>query len=135
MEQQKKRAKELIKSEQFAHAKMIMLELARNGYNNAKFWSKLGDISIHLNELHDAQKYYKKSMLYDPHNINIYIKYSNLMLRRFGDTTSAESIYFKALKVVPNNDELWYNFGKSLFTLGKYFQSEECYLNCQIERG
>lgn len=78
-------------------------------YENPKFFMIGGQIKESLGDKNSASKIFEKGIEYNKKNCNLYICWAKLFYSNIG---VARSIFEKALKTLPNDDRVWYEFVK-----------------------
>eukprot|EP01084_Bolivina_argentea_P252149 423171_1 len=129
----KQKAKRLIHNKQYFEAKQLMLEMMKDN-QDYKFFVKLGDVSSKLCQFNEALKYYQQSIHKNCNNPLIYIKIGNLLHQHLNNCAKAKEMFEKCIKISPNNEECWFNYGKLLFKQNNFNESEKCYLKCKTPR-
>eukprot|EP01084_Bolivina_argentea_P105481 188888_1 len=115
MDPRKQKAKQLLQNKQYYEAKQLMLQMMHAAVQDYKFFAKLGDVSIQLKQYNEAVKYYQESMNKHCTNAQIYIKLGDTFDKNLNNLNKAKEMYEKCIKVCPNNEECWFNYGKLLF--------------------
>lgn len=75
----------------------------------AKFFMIGGQIKESLSDKNSASKIYERGIEYNKRNVYLYVCWAKLFYNNPG---IARSIFEKALKVLPNDDRIWYEFVK-----------------------
>jgi len=78
-------------------------------YENPKFFMIGGQIKESLGDKNSASKIFEKGIEYNKKNCHLYICWAKLFYSNIG---VARSIFEKALKTLPNDDRVWYEFVK-----------------------
>jgi len=111
-------------------AKNILEDLIKIAPEDGEIFGRYAFALAQLNNLYEAEKYYKKSLILSPRNYVTMYNYAFLLYYKLQRYEEAEVLYKKCLKIKPNCAKALLNYARLLDTVKKKKLSEQYYRMC-----
>ena len=111
-------------------AKNILEDLIKIAPEDGEIFGRYAFALAQLNNLYQAEKFYKKSLILSPRNYVTMYNYAFLLYYKLQRYDEAELLYKKCLKIKPNCAKALLNYARLLDTIKKKKLSEQYYRMC-----
>ena len=111
-------------------AKNILEDLIKIAPEDGEIFGRYAFALAQLNNLYQAEKFYKKSLILSPRNYVTMYNYAFLLYYKLQRYDEAENLYKKCLKIKPNCAKALLNYARLLDTIKKKKLSEQYYRMC-----